>query len=274
MTDDPPDGISLPVQSGPARDRNPLHRRQLEVDHTREAVAARLAAGYQHSYLRDLVLGAIDGCVTTFAVVSGVAGAGLPTSVVLVLGMANLLADGFSMAVSNFQGIRAEQQMRERARRTEEHHLDQVPEGEREEVRQIFARKGLAGDDLEQLVRILTSDRRLWVDTMLEQEHGLSLAGPSAWRAGAATFGAFVVVGLVPLLIILYELMAGPAAHPYFWSTLLTGAAFFAVGAAKGHFVERSWYQSGLETLGVGGLAAMLAYVVGYLLRQVAVIVA
>ncbi len=274
MTLDPSDGVSLPVLSVPPRDRDELNRRELEADHTRVAIAARLAAGYQHSYLRDLVLGAIDGCVTTFAVVSGVAGAGLPTSVVVVLGVANLLADGFSMAVSNFQGIRAEQQMRERARRTEERHLDQVPEGEREEIRQIFARKGVAGDDLEQLVRILTSDRRLWVDTMLEQELGLSLAGPSAWRAGAATFGAFVIVGLVPLLIFLCELLAGPAAYPYFWSTLLTGGAFFAVGAVKGRFVERPWYRSGVETLGLGGLAAMLAYFVGYLLRHVAGIVA
>ena len=258
---------SAPDLSGPARSRGLTRRTTLDSEHTREAIAARLSAGYRHSYLRDFVLGAIDGCVTTFAVVSGVAGAGLPTSVVLVMGMANLFADGVSMAVSNFQGIRAEQQVRERARRTEERHLEQVPDGEREEIRQIFARKGVAGDDLDHLVRILTSDRRLWVDTMLEQELGLSLVGPSAWRAGAATFGAFVVVGLVPLFIFLYDVLVGSVAHPYFWSTFLTGGAFFAVGATKSRFVEQSWYRSGIETLGVGGIAAIVAYVVGYLLR-------
>ena len=206
------DARSGPGARGVEAGRREPFRIRLEADHTREAIAARLAAGYRHSYLRDLVLGAIDGCVTTFAVVSGVAGAGLPTSGILGLGMANRLADGFSMAVSNFQGIRAEQQMRERARRTEERQLDEVPEGEREEIRQIFARKRLVGDDLEQLVRIVTSDRRLWVDTMLEQELRLSLVGPAAWKTGAATFGAFIVVGLVPLFIFLYELLAGPAA--------------------------------------------------------------
>ena len=274
MTVNPPVHRSQPGAPETPGHVDPLHQQRLEADHSREAIAARLDAGYQHSYIRDLVLGAIDGCVTTFAVVSGVAGAGLPTSVILVLGVANLLADGFSMAVSNFQGIRAEQQMRERARRTEERHVDRIPEGEREEIRQIFARKGVTGDDLEHLVRIVTSDRRLWIDTMLEQELGLSLVGPSAWKAGAATFVAFVVVGLVPLTIFLYELLASPVAYPYAWSAILTGGAFFAVGAAKGRFVERPWYLSGLETLAVGGMAALLAYVVGHLLRNLVGMVA
>jgi VIT1/CCC1 family predicted Fe2+/Mn2+ transporter len=219
--------------------------------------------------LRDVILGAIDGCVTTFAVVSGVAGAALPGAVVIVLGMANLLADGFSMAVSDFQGIRAEQQFRRRAWRTEERHLDLVPEGEREEIRQIFAAKGLAGDDLEQLVRIITSNRSLWVETMLEQELGLLADGPSPWRAGLVTFTAFVTVGLVPLLAFLYDLVApGHIAQPFLWSAVLTALAFFTVGALKSRFVEQRWYVAGLETLGVGSAAAGLAYAVGLLLKQ------
>lgn len=74
----------------------------LREEHTMEAIAARLAAATKHTYLSDFVLGAVDGTVTTFAVVAGVSGAGLSRGVAIVLGLANVLADGFSMAVGNY----------------------------------------------------------------------------------------------------------------------------------------------------------------------------
>lgn len=240
----------------------------LAAAHTPAAIRERFRAGPDRTYLRDFVYGAVDGAVTTFAVVSGVAGAELSTGVVVVLGLANLVGDGFSMAAANYLGTRAEQQLRDRARLTEEREIDLYPEGEREEVRQIFEAKGFTGGDLERAVEIVTADRRRWVEAMLVDELGLSLDGPSPIRAAAATFGAFAAVGLIPLLpFISGYVRQGAVVSPFFWSALLTAAAFFGVGAAKSRFVGRRWYTSGLETLLVGGSAAVLAYFVGVLLK-------
>ena len=237
--------------------------------HTPEAVSARLRAVPDHRYLRDFVYGAVDGTVTTFAVVSGVAGANLPGRIVLILGIANVVADGFSMAAGNFLGTRAESQLAHRARQMEERHVDDVPLGEREEVRQIYAAKGFTGDDLERAVDVITSDRNRWVDTMLREELGLPAAQVSPSRAALATFTAFVVAGIVPLLAFVYELWVGPLRIDAFKaSALMTASVFFGIGTLKSRFVNQPWYRGGLEVLAIGGGAALLAFLFGVLLKD------
>ena len=117
-------------------------------------------------------------------------------------------------------------------------------------------------------MKVITSDKKRWVDTMLREELGLLLEGPSAWRAALATFIAFILVGFLPLFPFIYQLLVPTGVtHPFFFSALMTGVAFFTVGALKGRFVENRWHWSGLETLVVGGSAAALAYLVGQSLR-------
>jgi vacuolar iron transporter family protein len=242
---------------------------QLQHGHTPEEIQERLAAPRGHSYLRDFVYGAIDGTVTTFAVVSGVAGAELDPSIVIILGAANLVGDGFSMAAGNFLGTRAEQQELERARQVEESHIDRFPDGEREEVRQLFAAKGFQGDDLERAVDVITSNRDQWVETMLTDEYGLSLNGPDPLKAALATLVAFLLMGLIPLMPFITHYLSGSPSSPYALSTALTGLAFFLIGTAKSRFVDQSWISAGLESLLVGGSAAALAYLVGALLKGI-----
>lgn len=246
------------------------YEESLTKSHSPAAVRERLEAGAKDNYLKDFVYGAIDGTVTTFAVVSGVVGAGLSNKVIIILGLANLLADGFSMAASNFLGSRAEDQLKERIRREEEKHIRDVPEGEREEIKQIFASKGFQGTDLERVVEVITSDRKQWVDTMVQEEFGLPLNKPSPVKAALSTFFAFLAVGALPLLAFIFEFVSGVRlAHPFFISALMTGCAFFIVGAMKGKFVGEKWYLSGLETLFVGAIASVIAYGVGVFLKSI-----
>lgn len=240
--------------------------KSLDHEHTREAISERLAAATEHNYLGDFVLGAIDGAVTTFAVVSGSAGAGLPAGVAVVLGFANIFADGFSMAVSNYFSTKSEHELLDRARRREERHIDQHPEGEREEIRQIFEGKGFQGDLLENITETITGRRKLWVDTMLTEELGLQLEPPHPVRAASATFVAFLLAGLVPLLPLLLSgrLEAG---HTFLISAVATAATFAVIGAVKGRVTHRSLWRSMGETLLIGGCAATLAYVAGAVLK-------
>ncbi len=249
----------------------PPHLENHRADHTPEAIQRRLDAPAGHSaLLRDFIYGAIDGAVTTFAIVAGVAGAQLSASIVIILGLANLLADGFSMAASNFVAVRTENQQLGRARNIEKKHIEEFPAGEEEEIRQIFARKGFDGEDLERVVEVITADVERWVDTMVTEEHGLPLEHPSATKAASATFVAFVITGAIPLVPYVWMLLRGatPTAELFLWSSVLTGVAFFAVGALKSRFVEQKWWIGGLETFAIGGAAAAVAYGIGAALQN------
>ncbi len=232
----------------------------LEHSHTQQAIRERLARGPRSNYLRDWIYGGIDGAVTTFAIVAGVVGADLSTAVVLVLGFANLLADGFAMAASNYSGTKAERDDYDRVLGIERKHIALEPEGEREEVRQIFAAKGFTGDDLERIVTVITSDRALWAQTMAVEEYGLSPTPRSPAFAALNTFAAFIICGLVPLVT--YLSPGGLAA-----CIVATGATFFGVGTIKSRWSPLTWWRSGLETFLIGISAAAMAFAVGFGIR-------
>lgn len=235
----------------------------MEHEHSPEAIRRRLESGPTHNYLRDWIYGGIDGAVTTLAVVTGVAGAQLSPWIILVLGFANLLADGFSMAASNYLGTKAEQDDRRRLERIEHRHIELAPEGEREEVRQIYQLKGFEGDELERIVELVTADRERWVQTMLIDEYGLPHAVRSSWIAALSTFTAFVICGLVPLVPYLFG-----TEQSFTLSVVLTGVVFVVIGSIKSRWSTSTWWESGLTTLLVGAIAATLAYLAGIILRQ------
>jgi VIT1/CCC1 family predicted Fe2+/Mn2+ transporter len=179
-----------------------------------------------------------------------------------VLGIANLLADGFSMAAGNFTGTKAQRDEYEQLRRMEERHIELAPEGEREEIRQIFKAKGFEGEALDSAVTVITEQRERWIDTMMAEEHGMPTVRRSPLRAALYTFTAFVLCGSVPLIP--YALGV-PA--PEWPSAIMTGATFLAIGSIRSRWSPEPWWFTGLQTLAIGMLAASVAYIVGYLLR-------
>ena len=169
---------------------------------SRSPSPGRLHSGVIRHYLPDLVYGANDGIITTFAVVSGVVGASLSERIILILGFANLVADGFSMGASNFLARRSYADAEDRADRAE------------------------------------------------------------AMRHGTATLVGFLAAGIVPLIAYVVPL---PDSYRFPLAIVLTLSSLFAVGAARALVTHLGWIRSGLEMLGVGALAAAVAYSIGAL---------
>ncbi|WGW03692.1 VIT1/CCC1 transporter family protein [Tropicibacter oceani] len=232
----------------------------IEHGHSQAEIDARLSQPPGRGYLRDVVYGAIDGSVTTFAIVAGVAGAGLSPYVIIALGFANVLADGFSMAAGNYSATKTELDDIKRLRAVETRHIANNPEGELRELRTILAQKGLSGDTLEQATAQIAAHQDNWIAAMLEGEYGLSSVEPHPMRAALVTFAAFLIAGLIPLLPFFFG-----AAEAFLASSVLTMCGFFAIGTLKSIWSLSPWWRSGLETLAIGGVAAVIAYSAGTL---------
>ncbi len=239
--------------------------KQMHRDGTANEKLHRTSAG---GYLRDAVYGANDGIITTFAVVAGVAGADLSAAVVLILGFANLLADGFSMAMSNYLGEKSNRDYVAAERAREAWEVDHLPDEERQEVRDIYTRKGFQGEALEQAVRVVTANKELWVDEMMVGELGMmpDSSDKHPWKNAGVTFVGFVIAGVVPLL----PYLAGASSAVTFpFAVAATAAVLFLVGSMRTLLTHRSWLKSGIEMLVVGMVAAGVAYVVGDLLSRI-----
>lgn len=230
--------------------------------HTPEAIRARLARGPKAHYLREWVYGGIDGVVTTFAIVAGVTGASLSPAIVVILGIANLIGDGFSMAAGAYSSAKTDVDNYERLRNVEEHHIDKYPEGEREEIRQIYAAKGFKGENLERVVQTIAKNKNVWVDVMMQEEYAVSPYQKTPLATGLHTFGAFVICGIMPLLPFVFALP-----HAFGLALFLSSLTFFGIGSFKSRWSVHRWWRQGLQTMVIGLIAAGIAFLVGYLLR-------
>jgi len=240
--------------------------------HTPKAIteAAEQHGGAGSQYLGEMVYGGLDGIITTFAVVSGVAGAQLGTPVILILGLANLLADGFSMATGAYLSTKSEHEYYRKEREREAYEVEHFPDGERAELQEVYINRGYTDEEARQLVDIQSRQPDRWVKAMMIDELGMMEDESNPLINGLVTFGSFVIAGAVPLAVYLIGLafpISPDMAFPI--SIASSGLALFALGATKVLVTKLNPIRSGLEMLIVGGLAAGVAYVVGALLKGI-----
>ena len=224
---------------------------------------------FNKDYISEFVYGGIDGAITTFAVVAGAAGADAGLQWVLIFGFANLIADGFSMSVGNFFAVKSERDRYEKHKAIEYWEVDNLREKEVEEIREIYEAKGFSGKLLEDVVGVITADKDVWVDTMMKEELEMTKDDKTPFSTAFTTFISFVLVGFIPLLSYIIAAFFDLAETNLFMvSCVATGLAMALIGYFKSWVNEKPWIKGVLETLLLGGLAAILAYFAGNLLAR------
>lgn len=223
------------------------------------------------NYLGEFVYGGIDGCVTTFAVVAGAVGAGLDHSIIIILGFANLFADGFAMSIGAYLSSKSQQENYDKYKAREYWEVEHVPHLEREEIREIYQAKGFEGDLLEQVVDVITADKDRWVNTMMKEELEIMEERKSPLWMGAVTYISFIVIGLIPLLVYVWNYLSKISMDVFVISCSLTALGFIIIGGLKAYITKTPIWKGILETLVLGAVAALVSYFVGDVLEKIIV---
>lgn len=246
--------------------------KELEHIQTHDEVALHRTSkvfGKFQDFLGEFVYGGIDGTVTTFAVVAGSAGANFDPGVVLILGVANLIADGMSMSIGDFLSTKSEIQNYDRHRKIEEWETEKFPKEETEEIREIYRKKGFEGKLLEDVVQVIVSDKDRWVDTMMLEELEMTRETRSPYATATVTFISFFLLGAIPLIPYFLAFVTDiQHADLFLWSSIFTSVAFCIIGFMKSFVTYTSSVRGMIETLLLGGIAAAVAYYIGDFLEK------
>ncbi len=224
-----------------------------------------------NEYFSQFVYGSIDGTVTTFAVVAGSYGAGIGPKFVLILGVANLVGDGFSMAASAYVSRRSEQQQKVLSEKRYHTWYANSDARVSSSLRNHFMKDyGFEGKLLEDAESVALQDENKVIRHLMHNEFGM-LGGDdsklAALKIATATFAGFVVAGSVPLVTYIIGLGVSMSTQAMFYiSLILTAVTFATIGYLKGRVTDTSHLKSLVETLLLGSIAALLAYGLGNVL--------
>jgi len=215
----------------------------------------------------QLILGGQDGLVNVLGIILGVAVATQDVHIVLVAGLAATFAESISMAAVAYTSTRADYAFFLKQREQEKKEIDEIPHVEEAEVMEILENKGYNGKDLQELTRLITSNRKMWVDFMMSEELNLPPKhAKHSIRAAVIVGGSALIGSLIPLIPFLLGISTIPAIY---YAVVISLIALFITGAYKARITVGSWYKSGLEIAAIGITAAMAGYIIGVILSSI-----
>jgi len=217
-------------------------------------------AGGKSGAIRAAIFGVNDGLVSNLSLIMGFAGASASNKVILLAGVAGLLAGAFSMGAGEYVSMRVQREYFERLLHLEAHELATDPEEEHRELQAIYEAKGFPPDLADQVTTVIMQDPEVALETHAREELGLDpdqLGSP--WGAASSSFVTFSLGAGIPLLPFVFG--SGTAAT--LAAITASGVALFAIGGSMVVLTGRSWWVPGLRMLLVGAGAAAITYAVG-----------
>lgn len=229
---------------------------------------AEVHGGSASEYLKSIVFGGLDGIITTFAIVSASAGGGVGLEFILMMGFANLIADGISMGFGDFLSSKAELDFAKLEYKREEWEVDNNPKGEIDEMVEIFEGKGMTKEDATTVMNVFSKHKKMWLDLMMVEELGLMPPDPddSPAKAGCVTMLSFFAFGSIPLWFYVGFHAGGYTDKNVMFAVACasTGISIFLLGFFKAFFTHQNKLLSGLGMLMNGTFAAASAYLIGF----------
>ncbi len=228
----------------------------------------------ESNYIRDVVFGFGDGVNTSLGIVAGIGGATVGVDIVILAAIIGMFTGAKAMAVQNYLAVKSQIEILQSEIKREEYEIENTPEKEREEIVEIYKAKGFFGEELDMVVNKITSNKGVWLRTMLTEELGLNLEILGSPIKGAIVmFISFLVGGILPILpyfIVKTGLINNFTALLIAISISLTSS--FVIGAIKGRLAKKSWVKGGLEMSLLGTGIALLGYGIGSEMNNLGVV--
>lgn len=227
-----------------------------------------LMSSTRYNWLPDFVYAGIDGAITTFAAVAGVVGAQLSINIILIIGFANLFADGFSMAVGKYLSDTAELERIQHLRSLQERAILEKPKESKKALVHVLRKFGFCDGALRDATNVITKHPAAWVHLLMHHKQNVIEENINPIKGALATLAAFMTVGFIPLVGYVFQQFLPLTTDALFWGTCIaTLIALFFVGTVKTKFSKKSWIVGGAETAFMGGIAASIAYLVGSIVQ-------